>query len=39
MVALINGLGGTASFGENTLYRNDDGCSSAIDMTSAFENG
>ena len=39
MVALINGLGGSAGFGEDTLYRNDDGYSSAIDMTSVFENG
>ncbi|THD83600.1 hypothetical protein E7811_09990 [Aliigemmobacter aestuarii] len=39
MVSLINGLGGTVGFGENELYRNDDGYSTAIDITSVFQNG
>lgn len=39
MANLINGLGGTAGFGEDSVYRNDDGSSSAIDITSVFENG
>jgi hypothetical protein len=29
---LVNGLGGTAGFGENILNRNDDGSSAAIDL-------
>jgi hypothetical protein len=33
---LINGLGGSAGFGENSLGRNDDGSSAAIDITSVF---
>jgi len=33
---LVNGLGGGSGFGENTLYVNDDGSSSAIDITSVF---
>jgi hypothetical protein len=36
---LINGLGGPEGFGENTLFRNDDGSSSAIGITSVFGNG
>src|SRR4249920_2571215 len=36
---LINGLGGPEGFGENTLSRNDDGSSPAIDITSVFGNG
>lgn len=39
MAALINGLGGDAGFGENYLERNDDGYSSAIDITSIFPQG
>jgi len=39
MANLIDGLGGTAGFGENTLFRNDDLSSAAIDITSIFENG
>jgi hypothetical protein len=33
---LINGLGGDAGFGENTLERGDDNSSGAIDITSVF---
>jgi len=33
---LVNGLGGTAGFGENVLHVNDDGSSAAIDITSVF---
>jgi trimeric autotransporter adhesin len=36
---LINGLGGTAGFGENTLARSDDGSSGFIDITSVFPTG
>ncbi|MFM7441196.1 MAG: nidogen-like domain-containing protein [Snowella sp.] len=36
---LINGLGGTAGFGENFLSRNDDGSTGFIDIRSVFENG
>jgi hypothetical protein len=36
---LINGLGGTAGFGENILDRNDDGSTGFIDVTSVFESG
>jgi hypothetical protein len=36
---LLNGLGGTAGFGENTLARNDDGSSAFIDITSVFPSG
>jgi trimeric autotransporter adhesin len=36
---LINGLGGAAGFGENTLARNDDGSSGFIDITSVFPTG
>ncbi len=39
MSILINGLGGTAGFGENFLDRNDDGSTSFIDVTSIFESG
>lgn len=37
--SLINGLGGTAGFGEGQLTRNDDSYSSAIDITSVFPGG
>ena len=37
--SLVNGLGGTAGFGEYALTRNDDYSSSAIDITSIFPNG
>lgn len=33
---LINGLGGTAGFGENEFPRNGDGVTSEIDITSVF---
>ncbi|MHC5595393.1 MAG: putative Ig domain-containing protein [Nostoc sp.] len=36
---LINGLGGTAGFGENVLSRNDDSSTGFIDVTSVFESG
>ncbi len=36
MPSLVNGLGGTAGFGEGTLARNDDGSTSAIDIRSVF---
>jgi Ca2+-binding RTX toxin-like protein len=36
MANLINGLGGTAGFGENQLTRNDDSYASNIDITSVF---
>ena len=39
MANLVNGLGGESGFGENSISRNDDGYSSAIDITSIFENG
>jgi Ca2+-binding RTX toxin-like protein len=39
MTQLVNGLGGTAGFGENSLARNDDGSSSAIDIRSVFPSG
>ncbi|MFB2553699.1 nidogen-like domain-containing protein [Ensifer soli] len=39
MVSLINGLGGSAGFGENFLERNDDGSTSFIDVSSVFESG
>ena len=39
MANLINNLGGESGFGENFLYRNDDGYTSAIDITPVFENG
>lgn len=39
MAALVNGLGGDSGFGENSVYRNDDGYSSAIDITSIFPDG
>lgn len=39
MANLINNLGGERGFGENFLYRNDDGYTSAIDITPVFENG
>ena len=37
--ALINGLGGPEGFGENALPPNDDGSSSAIDVTAVFGSG
>lgn len=39
MASLINGLGGEAGFGEGSVSRNDDGYSSAIDITSIFPDG
>jgi hypothetical protein len=36
MTDLVNNLGGTAGFGENSLARNDDGSTSFIDLTSVF---
>ena len=39
MASLINGLGGDSGSCENSISRNDDGSSSAIDITSIFENG
>lgn len=36
---LINGLGGAAGFGENSLDRNDDGSTGFINITSVFESG
>ncbi|MDD3855534.1 nidogen-like domain-containing protein [Sulfurimonas sp.] len=39
MATLINGLGGEKGFGENSVYRNDDGYSDAIDITSIFSSG
>lgn len=39
MASLVNNLGGERGFGENSLYRNDDGYTSAIDITPVFENG
>ena len=37
--SLINGLGGTAGFGEQSLARNDDGSTVEIDLAPVFENG
>lgn len=39
MANLIDTLGGSIGFGENSLSRNDDGSSGFIDLTSVFENG
>ena len=39
MTPLINGLGGDAGFGENSVSRNDDGFSQFIDLSSVFGNG
>ena len=39
MSVLINGLGGSAGFGENFLDRNDDQSTGLIDITSIFESG
>lgn len=39
MADLVNGLGGSAGFGESSLSRNDDGYSALIDITSIFPNG
>lgn len=36
---LIDGLGGTAGFGENVLPANDDGSTEEIDISSIFEDG
>lgn len=36
MPDLVNGLGGAAGFGENSIAPNDDGSSAAIDITSIF---
>jgi hypothetical protein len=36
---LVNGLGGSAGFGENALIRNDDGSSAFIDLSTVFGNG
>ena len=37
--SLINGLGGPAGFGENTLFRNDDDSSALINLSSIFPGG
>jgi YD repeat-containing protein len=37
--SLINGLGGSAGFGENILARNDDSSTGFINVTSVFESG
>ncbi|MEZ6122433.1 MAG: nidogen-like domain-containing protein [Planctomycetaceae bacterium] len=39
MTSLINGLGGDAGFGENSLPANDDDSTSQIDGTGVFPNG
>jgi len=39
MASLVNGLGGDRGFGEDSVSRNDDSYSSAIDITSIFEGG
>ena len=39
MSTLINGLGGSAGFGEYILDRNDDSSTGFIDLTSVFESG
>ena len=39
MANLINGLGGTAGFGENTLPPTDDSSSGLVDLTSIFPQG
>lgn len=36
---LINGLGGSAGFGESSLARNDDESTGLVDITPIFENG
>jgi VCBS repeat-containing protein len=36
---LVNGLGGTDGFGENVVYRNDDGSTGFIDLSSVFDGG
>jgi VCBS repeat-containing protein len=36
---LINGLGGTAGFGENVVARNDDGNSGFVDLSTVFGDG
>jgi len=36
---LVNGLGGTAGFGENFLAANDDGSTGAIDISTVFSGG
>jgi Ca2+-binding RTX toxin-like protein len=35
-ISLVSGLGGSAGFGENSLPRNDDGSTTAINITSLF---
>jgi VCBS repeat-containing protein len=37
--SLVNGLGGTAGFGENLLARNDDGSTGSINIASVFTGG
>lgn len=39
MAALVNNLGGEKGFGEDSLERNDDSYTSAIDITSVFPDG
>lgn len=39
MASLVNNLGGEYGFGEASVYRNDDGYSDAIDITSVFPEG
>src|SRR5258706_4311464 len=39
MANLINGLGGAAGFGENSLPRGDDNSSGAINLNSLFPSG
>ena len=36
---LVNGLGGSAGFGENTLPANDDGSTASLDLSSVFSSG
>ncbi len=37
--SLVNGLGGAAGFGENFFFRNDDGSTDLIDISSIFPGG
>ncbi|MEQ1776871.1 MAG: nidogen-like domain-containing protein, partial [Burkholderiales bacterium] len=37
--SLVDGLGGPAGFGENTMFRNDDGSTGFINVTSIFPTG
>jgi hypothetical protein len=39
MANLLDGLGGPAGFGENTLYGNDDSSTGLIDLSSIFPGG